>query len=152
MNAVLVVVPQVISDQPTKALILVCLVEGNSVRGTARLCGVEKRTALNVLKLAAESCKRSRAERVWNVRVADLGLDEVWTFVGCKQKRLTPERVEKGMPGDAYTFTGLERASRLVVAWHLGNRDRVNTGDFISKTRWATAPSQFDVSTDVIQP
>lgn len=73
-------------------MILNCLVEGNSVRGTARLCGVEKRTVLNVLTLAGEVCQRLFTEPVRNVRVRDLELDEVWTFVGCKQKRLTPER------------------------------------------------------------
>lgn len=129
-------------------MILHCLVEGNSVRGTARLCNVEKRTVLNMLTLAGEACERLQGERVRNVKVADLELDEVWTFVGCKQKRLTPERVEAGMVGDAYTFIGLERTSKLVVAWHLGKRDRVNTEDFISKIRTATAPGRFDVSTD----
>jgi hypothetical protein len=33
------------------------------------------------------------------------------------------------MIGDAYTFIALERTSKLVVAWHLGKRDRVNTED-----------------------
>jgi IS1 family transposase len=91
-------------------------------------------------------------ERVHNVRVRDLELDEVWSFVGCKQKRLTPQRVEAGMVGDAYTFIALERTSKLVVAWHLGKRDRINTEDFVSKIRWATAPGWFDVSTDAFQP
>ncbi len=72
--------------------------------------------------------------------------------MGCKQKRLTPERVEAGMTGDAYTFIALERTSKHAVAWHLGKRDRVNTEDFISKVRWATAPGWFDVSTDAFQP
>src|SRR5450759_2407831 len=50
-------------------LILNCLVEGNSVRGTARLCDVEKRTVLNLLKLAGEACERIASERIRNVRV-----------------------------------------------------------------------------------
>jgi IS1 family transposase len=133
-------------------MILNCLVEGNSVRGTARLSDVEKRTVLNTLKLAGESCERLLAERVRNVRVHDLELDEVWTYVGCKQKRLTHERVEKGMAGDAYTFIGLERTSKRVVAWRLGKRDRISTEEFISKIRWATAPGWFDVSTDGFEP
>jgi transposase-like protein/IS1 family transposase len=133
-------------------MILNCLVEGNSVRGTARLCDVEKRTVLNILTLAGEACERLFEKQVRNVRVHDLELDEVWTYVGCHQKRLTPERIERGMVGDAYTFIGLERTSKLVVAWHLGKRDRVNTEDFISKIRWATAPGWFDVSTDAFQP
>jgi len=46
------------------AMILHCLVEGNRVRGTSRLCDVEKRTVLNVLKLAgsaANSFLRNRS-------------------------------------------------------------------------------------------
>ncbi len=123
-----------------------------SVRGTARLCDLEKRTVLNILKLAGERCEQLLTEQIHNVRVRDLELDEVWTFVGCKQKRLTPQRVEQGMAGDAYTFIALERTSKLVVAWHLGKRDRINTEDFVSKIRWATAPGWFDVSTDAFQP
>jgi IS1 family transposase len=84
--------------------------------------------------------------------VSDLECDEIWTFVGCKEKRLTPERFEKGMRGDAYTFIGLERTSKLVVAWHLGKRNRIATEDFVSKIRWATAPGWFDVSTDGFEP
>lgn len=39
-----------------------------------------------------------------------------------------------------------------MVAWHLGKRDRINTEDFISKLRRATADGQFDVCTDGFQP
>jgi IS1 family transposase len=52
----------------------------------------------------------------------------------------------------AYMFICLERQSKLVIAWHLGKRDRTNTEDFVSKIRWATAPGRFDVSTDGFQP
>jgi IS1 family transposase len=54
--------------------------------------------------------------------------------------------------GDAYTFIALVRTSKLVVAWHLGRRDRIHTEDFISKVRWATAPGLFEVCTDGFQP
>jgi transposase-like protein len=77
-------------------LILHCLVEGNSVRSTVRLCDVEKRTVLTMLKLAGENCERLLTERIRNVQVSDLEMDEVWSYVGCHQKRLTPERVAKG--------------------------------------------------------
>ncbi len=124
----------------TVCKIIHCLVEGNSVRGTARMCGVEKRTVINMLKLAGETCERLLTDKIHNVKVHDcLELDEVWTHVGCHQKRLTPERVERGMVGDAYTFICLERSTKLVMAWHLGKRDRLNTEDFVSKVRWATA-------------
>jgi len=39
---------------------------------------------------------------------------------------------------DAYTFIALEWTSKLVVAWHLGKRDRIDTEVFVSKIWWAT--------------
>lgn len=119
-------------------MVLHCLVEGNSIRSTARLCDVEKRTVLNLLKLAGENCERLLAERIQNVPVKELQLDEIWSYVAKKQGH-----IEDGEPaeriGDAYTFIALERTSKLVVAWHLGKRDRINTKDFIAKVRRATA-------------
>jgi hypothetical protein len=85
----------------------------------------------DILKLAGERCERLLTEQIHNVRVSDPELDEVWTFVGCEQKRLTLQRVEKGMAGDAYTFIALETSSKLVSAWHLGKRDRVNMEDSV---------------------
>ncbi len=58
-------------------MILHCLVEGNSVRGTSRLSDVEKRTVLNILKLAGERCEQLLTEQGHNVQVRDLELDEV---------------------------------------------------------------------------
>jgi len=133
-------------------MILHCLVEGNSVRGTSRLCDVDPETVLGILKLAGEHCEHLLTERIHNVRVHDLELDEVWSYVYCKQKRIRPNMEHISEIGDAYTFIALERTSKLVVAWHLGKRDRVNTEDFVSKIRWATAPGWFDVSTDAFQP
>jgi len=135
----------------TVALILNCLVEGNSVRSTGRLCGVEKRTVLNILKLAGEASERLLTEKVRNVPVKDLEMDEVWSYVGCKQGHLKPHHAGRQF-GDAYTFIALERTSKLVVAWHLGKRDRINTEDFISKVRIATAPGYFEISTDAFAP
>jgi len=107
--------------QEKVCMILNCLVEGNSVRGTARLCDVEKRTVLNILTLAREACERLFTESVRNVNVGQLQADEIWTFCKVKQGHLRPDHDEK-TTGDAYTFIGLDKVSKLVVAWHLGTR------------------------------
>ena len=108
----------------TIKMILHCLVEENSVRSTARLCDVEKRTVLNLLKLAGESCERLLKERIHNVPVRDLELDEIWAYVAKKQGHIEKGESDEQI-GDAYTSIALERTSKLVVAWHLGKRDRV---------------------------
>jgi transposase-like protein/IS1 family transposase len=134
-------------------LILHCLVEGNSVRSTARLCGVEKRTVLTMLKSAGENCERLLEQKIRNVPVRDLQMDEIWSFVFKKEQHKWPEEASRRDIGDAYTFIALERSTKLVLAWHLGRRDRISTEDFVSKLRDATAPDAwFQVTTDGFSP
>lgn len=134
--------------EETVCRILHCLVEGNSVRSTARLCDVEKRTVLTMLKLAGENCERLLADRVRNVPVQDVQCDEIWTFVQKKEGHKWPFEYDSQTVGDAYTFIALERTSKLVLAWHLGKRDTDNTTQFIRKLRSATAPEKFELCTD----
>ena len=133
-------------------MILHCLVEGNSVRSTARLCDVEKRTVLNMLMLAGQGCERLLADQIQNVPVKDLELDEIWTYVQKKEGHEDPEEADDQRIGEAYTFIALERSSKLVVAWHLGKRDRANTEDFMLKVRSATADTRFELCTDAFAP
>jgi len=50
-------------------MILHCLVEGNSVRSTARLCNVEPKTVLRLLILAGERAERLLGDKLRNVPV-----------------------------------------------------------------------------------
>jgi IS1 family transposase/transposase-like protein len=129
-------------------MILHCLVEGNSVRSTSRLCDVEKRTVLTILRLAGDACERFLSERIQNVVVKDLECDEAWTFTFKKEGHKYEDELNNEKIGDSYVFIGLERHTKLVVAWHLGRRDRQSTETFIGKIRRATADTEFDICTD----
>jgi hypothetical protein len=131
-------------------MILRHLAEGNSVRSTSRLCDVEKRTVLNLLKTAGDCCERFMASTLHDVPVRDLQLDECWSYVLKKEGHKLPHEENDETIGDQYIFIGLERTSKLVVAWHLGKRNRENTVAFISKVRSATANKTFDISTDAL--
>ena len=111
---------------------------GNSVRSTARLCDVEKRTVLNLLKTAGDRCERLLDASLQNLPVRDLHRDEFWSYVFKKEGHKLPDEIRNDEIADQYIFVGLERTSKLVVAWHLGRRDRENTALFISKIRKAT--------------
>ena len=134
------------------AMILHCLVEGNSVRSTARLCDVEPKTVLSMLKVAGDSCERLLESRIRNVPVKDVQCDEIWTFVQKKEAHKSPKEAHAQEIGDAYTFIGIERHSKLVLAWHLGKRTRIATEEFIAKLRTATADCHFQISTDGFGP
>jgi transposase-like protein/IS1 family transposase len=129
-------------------MILHCLVEGNSVRGTARLCDVEKRTVLNILTLAGENCEKMLAEKIHQIPVAQVQADEIWTFVQKKEGHKWAHEEKAENIGDAYTYIAFERNTKLVLAWHLGKRDTPNTVAFIRKLRAATFEDPFELCTD----
>lgn len=152
-----VVVPRLFSQMTVseaKALLAIqLLVEGNSIRSTERITGIDRNTIMKLLVAAGERCERLLRERVQNVAVEHLELDEVWSYVGCHQKFVRPEMKNPRQRGDQYTFIALESKTKMVMAFHLGKRDRVNTERFIGKVRHATSGDKlFDVSTDAFAP
>jgi len=49
------------------------------------------------------------SEKMRNVQVRDVERDEVWAFIGKKQKRVRPDDDQN--LGDAYTLVAIERHS-----------------------------------------
>ena len=99
-------------------MILRCLLEGNSVRSTARLCDVEPNTVLNILVLAGERCERLLGDKLRNVPVKDVQADEIWSFIGKKEKQVRPG--DDQSLGDCYTFVAIERDTKLVLNFAVG--------------------------------
>ena len=128
------------------SLVATLLAEGSSMGSTARVAGVDEVTVSSLLAEIGESCETFLSARIRNFDVSHLEVDETWTFVRKKQKH-----VEPGDPrtyGDAYTFIALDRATRCVVAWLLGNRDSASTAGFILNVRRAVSRKPFQVSSD----
>jgi IS1 family transposase len=122
------------------------LVEGMSVRGIERVTGVGKRTILSLLLLAGRKCERLQDKRIRAVKVSDVQADEIWGFVWCKQKTKSVRGYGEGC-GDAYCFVAVERHTKLVLAWHLGQRTTEDTEAFIEKLERAT-DGRFQLTTD----
>jgi transposase-like protein/IS1 family transposase len=127
-------------------LALLLLLEGNSIRSTMRVMGLDQNTIMKALTLAGEKAERVMAERVRNVEVRDVECDEVWSFIGKKQKRVRPEDDQN--LGDCYAFVAIERHSKLVLNVAIGKRDQRTTDVFIEGVRHATAHTPFQITTD----
>ncbi len=128
-------------------LCLQLLVEGNSIRSTERITGVEKKTILSLLVLAGEKCERLLNEKIKSVPVRDVQADEMWGYVGMKEKTKKRQGKDTDTLGDAYTFVAIERNTKLVIAWHLGRRNVRDTVAFTEKIYEATS-GRFQLSTD----
>ena len=134
-----------------KALLcLRLLVEGNSIRSTERITGVEKKTILSLLVLAGEKCERLLNEKIKAVAVRDVQADEMWGYVGMKEKTKKRQLRNDDTLGDAYTFVAIERNTKLVIAWHLGRRTSRDTLQFTEKIFQAVdgTNNRFQLTTD----
>lgn len=131
-------------------LVLQLLVEGCSVRTTERITGVGKRAILSLLVLAGERCERLMEKKLRNVTVSDVQADEIWAYVGMKEKTKKRKGKDETTLGDAYTFVAFERESKLILAWHLGRRTERDTLLFTEKIYKAVegTENRFQVSTD----
>ncbi|NUQ74456.1 MAG: IS1 family transposase [Polyangiaceae bacterium] len=76
-------------------------------------------------------------------------MDEIWSYVGVKEARRTPEHPAGW--GEAYTFVALDLESRAVISFQVGRRDQVNTDAFVSdlRARLVMAPQ---ITTDGFTP
>jgi transposase-like protein/IS1 family transposase len=137
---------------PEKAtLALKMLLEGNSIRSTERITELDRNTIMSLLVKAGDRCQTLMVERIVNVTVADVEADEIWGFVGKKEGHKTEE--DGAELGDAYAFVGMERNTKLVLAWHLGKRTAKSTDAFIGKLAYATASdNRFQLTTDGFKP
>ncbi len=131
-------------------LVLKLLLEGNSVSTVERVTEVHHTTILKLLVLAGEKCERIMAEKIRNVEVRDVECDELWAFIGKKQKRVRPE--DDPNLGDNYTFVAIERHTKLVLNIAVGKRDQHTTNAFVEGIRHATARAPFQITTDGFAP
>lgn len=130
-------------------LALRLLVEGNSIRSAERLSGLHRETIIKLLVIAGGKCEALLASKIRNVPVEDVQLDEIWDFVKKKEGHKNPFEGDNMYVGDAWCFIGIERHSKLVLAFELGKRTETSTHRFLAKIAAATCAEQrFQLTSD----
>jgi IS1 family transposase/transposase-like protein len=128
-------------------LCLKLLTEGSSIRSTERISGVHRDTICSLLRKAGAKCEALMNRLVRNVEVNDIQADELWNFVGMKERTKKLKKNTDPEMGDAYTFVALERDSKLALAFHMGRRTSEDASIFTAKLAAATS-GNFQLSTD----
>jgi transposase-like protein/IS1 family transposase len=135
-------------DKAVMALRL--LLEGNSIRSTERITELDRNTIMSLLVKAGDRCQTLMVSKIHDLKVADVEADEIWGFVGKKEGHKSDD--DGAELGDAYCFVGMERNSKLVLAYHLGKRTTKATDAFIGKLAYATSKDRFQLTTDGFSP
>jgi IS1 family transposase len=112
----------------SRTSILRCLVEGNSINSTARICGVSKLTVLRLLADVGTLCANLHNELVRDLDSKRIQVDEIWSFVGCKEKS---RKSGKQGDGDCWTWCAIDADSKLIVSYLVGLRELDYAREFI---------------------
>ncbi|HWB83881.1 MAG TPA: IS1 family transposase [Bryobacteraceae bacterium] len=135
-------------NDPRGQMAIRMLVEGCSIRSVERLTGIRAASLCELLVVAGERCER-RMNAIRNVRAKDIQGDEIWGYVGKKERNKQPGEYEDDSLGDAWTWVAIERYSKLVVAFTVGRRSVDKAFELMFKVRRATSPeSRFQLTTD----
>ena len=77
-----------------------------------------------------------------------LQVDEIWGFVGTKQRNATAEKKEKGEAGDAWLWVAIDADTKLVPHWLVGKRNLKSCAWFISSLA-ARIEGRFQLTTEL---
>jgi IS1 family transposase len=136
------------------------LVEGNSLRSISRLTGVNLRTCLRILVKVGSACQALLDERMVDLQMRHIQVDEIWTFVQKKEGRI-PVAEKSYRIGDQFVYVALDQDTKLIVGYALGKRSADLTRRFmVDLSRRLITGSVFNrdgtpvvqISTDGFQP
>ncbi len=99
--------------------VISALVEGCSIASTCRMTGAAKLTVLRLLADVGSLCRDFHDWRVRDLPCTRIEMDEIWSFVGCKEGNR-----KKGAQGDGdcWTWTALCSDTKLMIAYQVGLR------------------------------
>ena len=119
----------------TRVQILSMLCEGSSMRSISRVADVSPNTVDRYLVLAGKACSAFHDVTVRNVKSKRVQCDEIWSFVGMKEKAAKAKADKNERPanvGDVWTWTAIDVDSKLILSWYLGSRDAGAAYEFMT--------------------
>jgi IS1 family transposase len=108
---------------PKRVQIVAALIEGMSVRATARMVDVSKDTVAKLSLELGEACMRHMDETLRDLPCKRLQVDEVWGFCYAKQKNVPAAKAGQFGYGDVWAFTAVDAETKLIPTFLVGSRD-----------------------------
>lgn len=111
-------------DRAKRIQVIKALVDGNSMRATARIVDVSFNAVNKLLIDAGKACAAYHDEHVRGITATRVQCDEIWSFVAVKAKnRSASSHKDDPTTGDCWTWTGIEASSKLLISYIVGGRD-----------------------------
>src|ERR1700722_20201916 len=112
-----------------------------------RLTGASK-TTVSKLVVDAGTAAAWYQDRVFqSLSCKRLQIDEIWGFVGAKQKNVSTMKAPIKDAGDAWLWLATDAQTKLVPCWHVGGRDGDAAMEFIDDLA-SRLVSRVQITTD----
>lgn len=113
-----------------QASVIAALAEGSSIRSIERMTGIHRDTIMRLGVRVGMACEKLMDETMRNLDCRQIQVDEIWGFIGKKQRSVMPEHEGDLNQGDVWTFVALDPESKLVPSFICGKRDFAHTHAF----------------------
>lgn len=125
--------------------VISALAEGSSIRSIERMTGVHRDTIMRLGVKIGQGCAGILDRRMQGLSCQQLQFDEVWGFIGKKQRHLgLDDSLELG---DVWTFCAIDAETKLVPAFKVGKRDAKTAQAFVGDVA-GRLKGRVQISTD----
>jgi hypothetical protein len=131
-----------------RAQIIRALVEGNSIRSTARMTGAARNTITSLLVQLGTACAAYQDRTLRYLTSTRIECDEIWAFCYAKAKNVPEDHRGEFGYGDVWTWTAIDPETKLVPSWLVGMRDMDDARVFIADLRSRLMAPRVQITTD----
>jgi len=135
-------------ERERKVAIITGLCNGMGLRAASRTFKTHRTAIQDLLVRVGENCERLMAEHMRNVECRYLEADEIWTFVGKKERRLKGAEKLNFDLGDQFLFFAIDRETKVIPAWALGKRTSRTALQFLNRLKGTLNGQRPHLSTD----
>jgi IS1 family transposase len=114
-----------------RARILNVLSEGMGINAACRVTGASKNTVLKLLADVGQACALYQDQAMRSLTIKQVQVDEIWSFIGAKQKNVPIDADPTLGLGDCYTYTAIDPVTKLMPCWLVGYRTAESADHFM---------------------
>jgi len=135
-------------EKDKQIAVISALAEGSGIRQIERMTSVHRDTIMRLSVRVGQGCAALLDRKMRDLSCSHLQLDEVWGFIGKKQRHVQPD--DDPQYGDAWTFCAIDSDTKLVPSFKVGKRD-IATANALTVDLASRLKNRVQLSSDALR-
>lgn len=102
--------------------VIQALVEGCSIRSIERMYDIHRDTIMRLMVRTGDHCMTLVDDLIQDIPAGTYQVDEIWCYVGKKDKQLTRNERNSAELGSQFIFVAMDADTKLVPTYRIGKR------------------------------